>query len=62
MATPEVVAEALRLSNALGAAQGELHRAVDPSDAQLQAEQAAYDALVDYVEANDLNYTEWDPR
>lgn len=26
------------------------------------AEQDAWDALVDYVEEHDLNYTEWDPR
>ncbi len=26
------------------------------------AEDAAYDALVEYVEVNDLNYTEHDPR
>lgn len=26
------------------------------------AEQFAYDALVDYVEAHDLNGTSWDPR
>lgn len=25
-------------------------------------EQLAYDDLVDFVEANGLNYTEWDPR
>lgn len=32
------------------------------SDADELAEQDAYDALVDFVEENDLNYTEFDPR
>jgi hypothetical protein len=32
------------------------------SDAAIFAEQDAYDALVDYVEAHDLNHSEWDPR
>jgi hypothetical protein len=27
-----------------------------------EAERVAWDALVDYVEADDLNGTEWDPR
>jgi hypothetical protein len=28
----------------------------------VEAEQETLDALVDYVEAHDLNYTKWDPR
>lgn len=32
------------------------------TDEAEQAEQAAYDELIDYVEAHDLNYTEYDPR
>jgi len=37
------------------------HRQVD-TDKTNAAEQVAYDALVDYVEANDLNYSHYDPR
>lgn len=33
-----------------------------PTDANIRAEQEAYDALVDYVDANDLTYTNMDPR
>jgi hypothetical protein len=34
----------------------------DDSDANIRAEQETYDALVDFVEANELNYTKYDPR
>jgi hypothetical protein len=32
------------------------------NDADSHVEQTAWDALVDYVEAHDLNFTELDPR
>ncbi len=32
------------------------------TDAMADDEQEAWDALVDWVEANDLNYTQYDPR
>lgn len=34
----------------------------DPTPYQDAAEQQTYDNLIDYVEANDLNYSNWDPR
>lgn len=33
-----------------------------PTDSDDYAEQRAWDALIDYVEANDLTYTDKDPR
>lgn len=52
--------ETRRLWAAWEAARGRRDRVgTDAADA---AEQAAYDELVDYVEANDLNGTEYDPR
>lgn len=47
----EVWQEALRLA--------EVHEGTFGSD---QAEQKAYDELVDFVEENDLNHTSYDPR
>ena len=35
---------------------------VKDSQTNIDAEQVAYDKLVDYVEAHDLNYSEFDPR
>ena len=32
------------------------------TEANIEAEQKAYDALIDYVEANDLNGSAFDPR
>lgn len=32
------------------------------SDTNYRAEQIAWDALVDFVESNNLNYTKYDPR
>lgn len=39
-----------------------LQRAHDHTFGTDEAEQTAYDALVDFVEANGLNYTDLDPR
>ena len=38
------------------------HRSDTDDGATERAEQVAYDTLVDYVEAHDLNYSEFDPR
>lgn len=35
---------------------------VKETESNRDSEQRAFDALVDYVEAHDLNYTEHDPR
>lgn len=35
---------------------------LDATDEDIQAEDAAYDRLVDYIETNGLNYTTYDPR
>ena len=32
------------------------------ADANIEAEQKAYDRLIDYIEANDLNGSTFDPR
>jgi hypothetical protein len=37
-------------------------RTLSDTDANIEAEQKAYDRLVDYVEANDLNHSAFDPR
>lgn len=37
-------------------------RLVSDTDANNTAEQQAYDRLIDYVEANDLNGSAFDPR
>jgi len=37
------------------------HRVLDDDDTLVE-EQHTRDALVDYVEAHDLNYSQWDPR
>jgi hypothetical protein len=34
----------------------------DDSDVNIQLEQEAHDELVDFIEANDLNGSEFDPR
>jgi len=55
--------EAARLHAAWHATVEERRRATsDAAQGADQAEQEAYDALIDYVEAHDLNYSKWDPR
>jgi hypothetical protein len=53
-------AEAERLTAEWNAALAEYRRTDSARD--FEAEQKAYDALVDFVEANGLNYSEYDPR
>lgn len=56
-------AELTRLRDAWDASKRELDAATgDALWPASDAEQAAYDALIDYVEANGYNYTEHDPR
>ena len=38
------------------------HNMPTPTDTAAEAEQIAWDALIVYVEAHGLNYTEFDPR
>lgn len=40
----------------------QLNASPNPSTAQIAAEDTAWNALVDYCEAHDLNYTSYDPR
>lgn len=56
----ETEREAMRLREDWVKAQGRMDEHY--SDANVRAEQIAWDALVDFVEANDLNYTKYDPR
>jgi hypothetical protein len=60
MIPPAVAAEAQRLTTAWRTALDKSQR-TSTARADL-AEQTAYDRLVDYVEANDLNDSEHDPR
>lgn len=58
---PDIIAaEARRLHADWNVAHARYYH--DDSTPNFHAEQRAYDALVDYVEANDLNYTQFDPR
>lgn len=59
-AEKSVRAEARRLMEAWRHARVVLNGSA--SDRRIWAEQGAYDALVDFVEAHDLNETEFDPR
>lgn len=34
----------------------------NPTEANIDAEQKSWDAVIDFVEANGLNYTKYDPR
>lgn len=55
-----VVSRAVELRGLWQASLAEHHQH-DTEETAL-AEQAAHDRLVDYVEAQGLNYTKWDPR
>lgn len=57
-ASPEVKAEAQRLGIAWRNAYNRRYE----SSAMVARETESWDALVDFVEANNLNYTRWDPR
>ena len=59
--TPHV-REAKRLRQVWEDAYTTSQRSADPSDSMILAEQQAYDALVEYVDAHDLTYTDHDPR
>lgn len=58
--TTDVEAEARRLRAAWDDALTAYRR--NDTDANYEAEDRAHDALIDYIEANGLNYTEHDPR
>jgi len=62
LAQAKAIGEALRLTAAWGEAVDAVERSLDPSDRLIDAEQNAYDALVDHVDAEGLTYTELDPR
>lgn len=58
---PQTVrAEAERLTREWNEALDRYRR--DDTSRSYEDEQTAYDALIDFVEENDLNYTEFDPR
>jgi hypothetical protein len=56
----EIEKEALRLRDLWVKASNRLID--DDSEANIRAEQECWDTLVDFVEANGLNYTKFDPR
>lgn len=43
-------------------AYGRSQRSPNPTDRMITTEQSTWDALVDFVDENDLTYTELDPR
>jgi hypothetical protein len=61
---PDVTEEAARLTKVWTGAVGRMSEAQTGAaiDRAAEEEQVAYDALIEYVEANGLNYSEWDPR
>lgn len=63
MPTQTVVRQVRKLTREWKAAALAVQTAMPESTCkQDQAEEQAYDALVDFVEDNDLNWTEHDPR
>lgn len=56
------LAEVAQLTVAWRAALDARERHPNPPDWMDAEEQRAYDELIDFVEANGLNYTEHDPR
>jgi hypothetical protein len=58
--TDEQIAEYVRLRTSWERACDA--RSLNDSEKNDATEQATWDALIDYVEANDLNYTNLDPR